>query len=224
MFHRKGFATRSFGFFLASLSITNWLVLINIISFFAPSIGILAFNAQNIYDFVAIKPANILAGNYIWTFATSMFSHAGFFHLFVNMLSLFFIGSFVEKIIGRKRFLWFYLLSGLFAGIMFVALSLIFKQDLNTYAVGASGAIFGIAGLLAVLTPRLPVLVFFIIPMPMWLAVIFLLAGLWALSYSFGLPIGNTAHLGGAIAGFAYGFYLRIKYAKKVQMLGQFFR
>ena len=172
---------------------------------------------------IALMPAMVLSGKAIWTFVTSMFMHAGFGHLFVNMISLMFIGSFVEKLVGKKRFIWLYLAAGLFAGLFFVGIAALTGSDLNVYAVGASGAIFGLGGLLAVLTPRLPVLVFFIIPMPMWMAMAFLMVGLWALSLGLGLPIGNTAHLGGLIVGLGYGFYLKRKYPKKTQMISKYF-
>jgi hypothetical protein len=126
-------------------------------------------------------------------------------------------------LIGKKRFIWLYLSSGLFAGIFFVLIALVTGADLNVYAVGASGAIFGLGGILAVLTPRLPVLVFFIIPMPMWVAMIFLIGVLWLLSASLGLPIGNVAHLGGFIVGLAYGFYLKQKYPRKASMISRYF-
>jgi len=188
---------------------------------------VLGFNAftceSNICSDVSLRPNDVLGGNNLWTFFTSMFMHAGLTHLFVNMLSLVFIGGFVEKLIGKKRFIWLYLGSGLFAGIFFVLVALITGTDLNVFAVGASGAIFGLGGLLAVLTPRLPVLVFFIIPMPMWVAMIFLIGVLWLLSASLSLPIGNVAHLGGFIVGLAYGFYLKQKYPRKASMISRYF-
>jgi len=208
--------------FFLNLSITNLLVLINIVIFIIASI-FLAYN-QNFIDYIALKPENILQLKNLWTLITSMFMHGSIAHLFVNMLSLMFIGNFVEKIIGRKRFFWFYLLSGIIAGLVFVLLALIFNSELNVYAVGASGAIFALGGLLMILTPKLPVLVFFIIPMPMWIAMIFLLVALWLISFLAGLPIGNTAHLGGLLAGVIYGLYLRQKYKKKVLMLNRMFR
>jgi len=79
------------------------------------------------------------------------------------MFSLYFIGRFLEKIIGRKRFLIFYLISGIFASILFVLLSVFFGStiigrsifgDPIVFGVGASGAIFGLLGLSAVLTPK----------------------------------------------------------------------
>jgi membrane associated rhomboid family serine protease len=141
----------------------------------------------------------------------------------MNMMSLMFLGSFLERIIGGKRFILFYFASGIFAGLFFVLSALMFKMDLNTAAVGASGAIFGIAGVLAVLVPKLPVYIMFIpIAAPMWLAVIILLLGLWILSLVAGAQIGNTAHLGGLIAGLAYGFYLRQRHKRKVLMINRF--
>jgi len=219
---KKHLKPKLFSYLFSNLSVTNWIILINIIFFFFAFL-LLAQN-QSFLDYIALKPSNILQGKKLWTILTSMFMHGSLSHLFVNMISLMFIGNFVEQIIGRKRFFWFYMLSGLVAGLFFVFLALIFSNELNIYAVGASGAIFGLGGLLMILTPRLPVLLFFVIPMPMWLAMLFLLFGLWLISLFAGLPIGNTAHLGGLICGLVFGFYLRKKYKKKVMVLNRMFR
>lgn len=201
--------------------ITNKIIIVNVIFFFV--FWILTLINQNVFDYIALKPSNILSGRNLWTILTSMFMHGSFSHLFVNMISLFFVGNFVEKLIGRKRFLIFYLTGGIIAGLSFVFLSLIFKSEFDIYAVGASGAIFALAALLMILIPRLPVLVFFIIPMPLWAGMIFLLFGLWIVSYLAGLPIGNTAHLGGFLIGLAYGIYLKMKYPRRVEMLRMYF-
>jgi membrane associated rhomboid family serine protease len=148
--------------------------------------------------------------------------HANLAHLFVNMVSLYFVGNFVERLIGKKRLAIFYLASGIIAGLFFVFLALIFQAELNVYAVGASGAIFGLAALLMILIPRLPVLVFFILPMPLWAAMMVLLFGLWIISIFAGLPIGNTAHFGGFVCGVVFGSYLRYKYKRKVKLLNAY--
>ena len=202
---------------------TGWIILINIVAFIFFLIALNRFDEFTVIDLVALKPAAILAGQNIWTFITSMFMHAGLWHLAANMISLMFIGSFVEKLIGKKRFLLVYFSAGIFAGILFVLLAKLTGTGLNVYAVGASGAIFGLGGLLAVLTPRLPVLVFFIIPMPMWLAMIALLGILWIISLGLNIPIGNIAHLGGLIVGLAYGFFLKAKYPRKTKMIAKYF-
>jgi hypothetical protein len=201
-------------------SVTNKIILVNIAVFVAVTI-FLMFN-QGFLDYVALKPSNILQGKMLWTIFTSMFMHGSVAHLFVNMLSLFFIGNFVERLIGRKRFLIFYILAGLVAAMFFVLLAFVFSSEMNSYAVGASGAIFALGALLMILVPRLPVLVFFVLPMPLWLGMLVLLFGIWILSYFAGIPIGNTAHLGGFLIGLAYGIWLRIKYKKKVRMLSYY--
>jgi len=215
-------------------SITNWLIIINVVVF------ILVFSlitfleksfSNNIFSWVALQPNAFFSGQ-IWQLLTSMFMHGNFTHLFVNMISLFFIGNFIEKLIGRKRFFSLYIISGLFAGLFFVFLSYflgiselgarIFGSP-EIFAVGASGAIFALAGLLAILTPKLKVYVFFIIPMQMWFAMVVLLGGFWLASFFGNLPIGNTAHLGGLLVGAGYALYLRKKYPTKTKRLATFF-
>jgi len=207
----------------SELSYTSILIGINVVIFvlFFLLLGIV--DEDQLVSLIALMPAIVLSGSNLWTFVTSMFMHAGIGHLFVNMVSLMFIGNFVEKLIGKKRFIWLYFIGGLFAGLFFVLVALVTGMDLNVYAVGASGAIFALGGLLAVLTPRLPVLVFFVIPMPMWAAMIFLMFGLWALSLGLGLPIGNIAHLGGLLVGLGYGFYLRKRYPRKTKLISRHF-
>lgn len=208
--------------FFSSLSVNTLLILINVFAFVVFSL-LIYLNIISI-DIIAIKPSNIFQGKYLWTFLTSMFMHGGFFHLLVNMLSLFFVGSLIEKLIGRKRYIWFYILSGIFAGLFFVLSALVFASDMNTYAVGASGALFGLIGLLVLLTPNLPVYVMFIpIPIKMKYAAPGMLVILWLISVAGNVPIGNTAHLGGLVIGLIYGLYLRNKYKNKTRYISKQF-
>jgi len=211
---------------------TSWIILINVVAFIGFFILISTLGEQQAVNILALQPAAVLSGFTIWAFLTSMFLHANLTHLFVNMISLMFIGSFVERLIGNKRFIMLYFVAGLFAGLFFVVLAGLFgNTEIGaklfgsplTFAVGASGAIFGLGGLLAVLTPKLKVLLFFIIPMPMWFAMVGMLGILWLLSFSVGLPIGNAAHLGGLLVGVAYGFYLKHKYPRKTAMISKYF-
>lgn len=142
------------------LSLTNWIIILNLIIFLFLHLSI-AFFGENILPLVALQ-ANLFFSGTIWTIFTSMFLHIEIWHLLANMISLFFIGNFAEKLIGRKRFFWLYLISGLFAGLFYVTLSYLFgssgigeKIFINPgiFAVGASGAIFSLLGLLAILTP-----------------------------------------------------------------------
>lgn len=146
---------------LNSISLNTILIAVNVIAFIVFTI-LISLKFISI-DFIAIKPSNILQGKYLWTFITSMFMHANFFHLLVNMFSLFFIGSLIEKIIGRKRYFWFYILSGIFAGLVYSLFAYFLGGSVlgarvfgspDTLALGASGAIFGLVGLLAILIPK----------------------------------------------------------------------
>lgn len=202
-------------------NVTLTLILINIIAFI---LFLILLRLEIPLDYIAIKPANILQGKYLWTFITSMFMHGGIFHIFANMFSLLFVGNLIEKILGSKRYFYFYMTSGLFAGLFFVLASLIFPIDFNTFAVGASGALFGLVGLLVLLTPNLPVFIMFIpIPIKIKYAGPGILIVLWLVSIAGDIPIGNTAHLGGLIIGIIYGLYLRKKYRRKTEYLRKIF-
>ena len=205
------------------ISVTAVLIVTTILLYAIFSI-LVSFGILSI-DYIALNPANIVNKLYLWTFVTSIFMHGGIFHLFVNMLSLFFVGSLLEKILGKKRYFLFYLSAGIFAGILFLLSSFIFTSDFNLYAVGASGAIFGLIGVLMFLTPNLPVYLMFIpVPVKMKYAAPAMLVLLWIVSVSLSVPIGNVAHFGGFLVGIFYGLYLRKTYPNKVNYLSKYFR
>ncbi len=218
--------------FIPNLSINTWIIILNVFLFFV--FFILVSSGILTWDHIALKPSNILQGKYLWTFLTSMFMHAGFLHIFVNMFSLFFIGTLLQRILGQKRYLYFYLIAGIFAGLFFVALTFLTKDfswadslvgSVDSLAVGASGALFGLIGLMMFLTPNLPVYIMFIpIPIKIKYAAPGMLIVLWLISAAGNIPIGNTAHLGGLIAGLVYGLYLRNRYKNKVRAINKFFR
>ncbi|MBU0894132.1 MAG: rhomboid family intramembrane serine protease [Nanoarchaeota archaeon] len=214
--------------FLSGLSVNTNIILLNVVAYIVFSL--LLYLEILPIDSIAIKPSNILGGKFLWTFLTSMFMHAGLIHLFVNMFSLFFIGGLVQRILGPKRYLYFYLIAGLFAALFFVLGGVIFPEDFEAYAVGASGALFGLVGLLVLLTPNLPVYLMFIpIPIKMKYAGPGILIVLWLISQApvvFGgqrISIGNTAHLGGFVIGLIYGLYLKSHYKNKIRMIGKHF-
>ena len=220
-----------FGSYFRRFSVTTWIIIANIIVFIFAFLFMGIFGTDKVLSLIALQPKAFFNGM-VWQLLTSMFMHGNFTHLFVNMISLFFIGNFVEKLIGRKRFFWFYMLSGLIAGLFFVVIAYFFGNteigirifgSPEIFAVGASGAIFALGGLLAILTPKLRVYVFFIIPMQMWVAMVVLLVVLWAASVGAGLPFGNTAHLGGLLVGVVYALYLKNKYKRKTQLIARYF-
>jgi membrane associated rhomboid family serine protease len=226
-----------FGLMFEDMSITSWLIWINVLFFIiAILLGVLSSPdcSETVCNYIAIQPANFFNSGYVWTLLTSMFMHGGLFHLFINMFVLFSLGGLSEKIIGRKRFLWFYILSGIFAGLVFVFMAYFLGNNglgerivssPTTFAVGASGAIFAIAGLFVVLTPKLKFYIIFLpfFSLPAYIMIPLVLFLTWIVSSGTGLPVGNTAHFGGLIAGLLYGFYLKNKYKRKTKVISELF-
>lgn len=224
---------RRIGFFsIRDWKVVTWLIWINVI-FSSIALILWALYPDSIKYF-ALNPANILHGKYIWTLITHMFVHGGIGHLLVNMIVLFSLGGLSEKILGRKRFLWFYLISGLFAGLLSVVLSGFFGYGVwervfggaDLFMVGASGAIFAIAGLYVVLLPRLKFMIIFLpfFSFPAYIIIPGALVVMWGLSIFAGWPIGNVAHFGGFLSGIVYGLYLKGKYPRKIRMLRRMIR
>jgi membrane associated rhomboid family serine protease len=270
------------GLFGFQWTLTNWIIAVTV-AFYLVFWLVIAF-LPAIQNYFVLTPALVISDYRVWTLLTSMFLHANFVHLFVNMFSLFFLGRVVEQIIGRKRYFWFYLVAGIAGALFFIGgaylAQYIFHGDMlfgspMTAAVGASGALFGLLGLLAMLIPSqrvylivgplvlivgqvilgsfLPanvngvlsfiisfLFIFMLIGMfsgnvflrriampvnlPLWLAPIVAIVPLFVISFFVALPIGNTAHIGGLVAGLIYGAYLRKRYSRKVAMLGRAFR
>jgi len=140
-----------------------------------------------------------------WTLVTAVFLHGDIVHLLYNMFALVLFGMILEQIIGKKKFLAIFFLSGLFASIG--------TLFLYRAALGASGAIFGILGTLAMIRPRMQVWVSYI-PMPMIVA-----CAVWAITDLVGLfvPSGtaNLAHLVGLFFGIGVGLYLRKNFGER---------
>jgi len=135
-----------------------------------------------------------------WILVTSMFLHANVNHLFFNMYALFIFGPLLEQRIGVKRFLSIYIFSGIIAAII--------SSYFYPIALGASGAIMGIIGVLIILMPDLKLLLFFIIPMPLWFAgIIYALTDIFGIFFPSG--VGNIAHLVGLACGLLYGLYIK---------------
>lgn len=142
--------------------------------------------------------------NHPWMLITAIFMHANFWHIFFNMFAILIFGPVLEQRIGSKKFLFLYLVGGIFANII----GLFFYER----ALGASGAIMALLGTLIFLMPRLKVWIWGIVPLPLWAAGI-----LWFALDLFGTldptsGIGNVAHIAGMIFGLLYGYYLKSKY------------
>jgi membrane associated rhomboid family serine protease len=160
--------------------------------------------APQAIDLLAVQRTSLV--NRPWTVVTSLFVHAGWFHILGNMYMLWFYGDSLERVIGERKFLALYFVGGLIGNAAFLLIA-----SPMASAIGASGAVFAIGGALAVVRPKLKVMLFPIpIPMDLWVSVILsavILGILPALSqYTY---IGWQAHLGGLVTGLAFGWYFR---------------
>ena len=176
-------------------------------------ICIIVFVLQNlISSFTELFVLNELAYSQYWRFLTAIFLHGSIVHLFYNLFALALFGFILEKLIGSNKFLLVFFFSGIIANII----------SINFYAssLGASGAIMGILGCLAVIKPMMMVLAFGF-PMPMFIASILWVTGdiLGALGAFGNSGIGNIAHLSGIAVGFLVGLFLREWRTAKKQLI-----
>jgi hypothetical protein len=163
-------------------------------------ICIVIFIFQNLIPgFTNLLILNQLSFSQPWRFLTSIFLHGSLIHLTYNLFALILFGLILEKLIGSKKFLIIFFLSGIFASLISV--------NFYNSSLGASGAIFGIIGTLAVIKPLMPVWAFGLI-LPMFLAAIFWIVGdLLGFLYASD-NIGHLSHLAGLGLGVIYGLVL----------------
>ena len=154
----------------------------------------------------------------VWRFIGFQFVHAFPAHLLFNMIAIYFFGPLVERHLGSKRFLAFYLLCGMCGALLYLLLNLggtlagagggipfLLFDRLDTNLVGASAGVLGILLAGAFLAPQARVLVFFVLPMRLaTLAWVLVGISLLTLYRQGGNAGGEAAHLGGAIAGFYF--------------------
>lgn len=137
-----------------------------------------------------------------WTLLSSLFAHFSLWHLFGNLLFLYFAGNTYEQFFGRKRLLKLYLLGGLAGNLSEILAQFIFPalQDSSFSVVGASGAIMAIFIALAVSQPHLKVQLFGIFPLRIYMiAIFFFLKDLTGVGTED--QVAHFAHLGGALCG-----------------------
>jgi len=139
-----------------------------------------------------------------WRLLTYQFLHADPWHIFGNMLGLFFLGPSLERFWGSRRFVLFYLGCGVAGGLTYILLATLGWLSAGLM-VGASGAVLGIVAACAVLFPHFT-LVYFIFPVPIRILAVGLML-IYTINVLVGVGQGgaggDAAHIGGMLAGFA---------------------
>ena len=166
-----------------------------------------------------------------WQPITHMFMHDGFWHIFFNMYSLVMFGMVVERALGTKRFIWFYLITGLGAVLLHTGVEFLqVKQLLKEYAgvpaqtiynsirhvLGASGAVYGVLVAFAMLYPEAKLTLIFppITLDAKWWVIIFIGIELFTGVTGTQMGVAHFAHLGGALFG-----WLLIRYWRKKRVI-----
>ena len=138
-----------------------------------------------------------------WTIFTYMFLHLDFFHLFWNLILLYFTGTMFIEYLGGKRFVTAYIGGGLAGAILyFVVYNVSNVFEGQSMLLGASAGVWGVVAALTFYVPNMPVRLFFVLQVKLWHVAIFMFIGdLLSLS-RFENPGGMLAHFGGALFGY----------------------
>lgn len=211
-------------------TITKNLLIINVLMFLAT--WVFGLKGIELSDYLGLH--FFMAGDFrIYQFITYMFMHGGFQHIFFNMFALWMFGVVVENTWGPKKFLFYYIVCGIGAGLVqelvqysnYVIEGMASFQTVNTgdavlpmdqylnlwNTVGASGAVYGILLAFGMLYPEQRI---FIFPLPVpikakWFVMIYVAIELFSALGTMGDGIAHFAHLGGMLFG-----WLIIKYWK----------
>ena len=168
------------------------IIILNVVVFLATSL------VPAIKDLLMLWPVD--SGYFMpYQLFSYMFAHGGFMHIFFNMLALASFGPILENYWGDKRFLIFYLATGIGAGLIYGGINLLMGG--GGPMLGASGAIYGILMAFGMVFPNLEIMLLFP-PIPLKAKYMVFVMGFmtWALDSSG--SVAHSAHFGGALVAF----------------------
>ena len=177
----------------------KWLLISNTAVFLIWTLGPIGFQ-QDVLNYFALN--KVISIRLVWQLFTYLFLHGGVFHLVFNMLALWMFGSPLESDWGTRRFLRYYFICGVGAGLFDLVLNLILGGGRPT--IGASGAIYGVLLAFGVCYPEQTVLMNFLFPIKAkYMVAIYAAIALYS-SLGVNSGVSNIAHLGGMVVGFVY--------------------
>jgi len=148
----------------------------------------------------------------VWQLITYQFMHGGFSHIFFNMFGLWMFGANIEEIFGSKKFLIFYLLAGVSAGLLHLFAAPLFGGA-EAVTLGASGAVYGVMIAYAMFFPDNLIFIYFLIPVKAKYLIGFLIVIEFLAVDSASSNVAHLAHLGGALFAFLYILFDKNSYA-----------
>lgn len=161
----------------------------------------MVLQTRSLEVFFGLRPRSVTHDLMVWQFVTYMFLHGGPFHLFWNMLTLFMFGNDLERQWGTRRFLRYYFITGVGAGLC----SWLVAPESPATIIGASGAIYGVLLAYGLLYPNRVIYLYFLMPVKIKYFVIFIgfLSFYSTIGQSSGDGVAHIAHLGGMLVGLA---------------------
>jgi len=148
-------------------TVVGWLILVNVVVYVADWVLL----EGRLTERFRLSVGTLSSPWEWWQFVTYGFLHAREpQHIVFNMLVLFFLGRDIEELYGPKEFLLIYLALLAFGGVTWAAVGKLQDAPDLVYVVGASGAVSGVVILYALNFPRRMLLLFFVIPVPAWVA------------------------------------------------------
>jgi membrane associated rhomboid family serine protease len=151
--------------------------------------------------YLGLIPVRVTRDLMLWQLVTYMFLHGGVFHIFFNMLTLFMFGNELERYWGTRRFLNYYFITGIGAGIC----SWIVAIHSWAIIIGASGAIYGLLLAYGLTYPNRIVYINFLLPIKVKWLVLIMGAAAFLNSLGGAEPgVANIAHLGGMLVGYLF--------------------
>lgn len=184
------------------------LIIANVAVFLTVNIGVNIAHV-NLLPYLALPVSTNEFIYKFWTLFTYMFTHENLGHVFFNLILLYFSGQMLFAILGEKKLVYIYVMSGLFGGAFLILLGMIFPESFAyNYLIGASASVIGIVMVLAVYAPNMPVNVFLMLEMPYkyFAILVFVLSTVIDFATNTG---GKISHVGGAVFGLIYGYGLK---------------
>jgi membrane associated rhomboid family serine protease len=179
----------------------KWLLIVNVAVFVLWSLGSPEFQ-RGVLRYLALSTEWTAGSLYLWGLFTYLFLHGGVWHLVFNMLTLWMFGSPLERDWGTRRFLKYYFICGIGAGLCDLLANLLLGHRTST--IGASGAIYGLLLAFGVCYPEQTVLMNFLFPIKAkYMVMIYAAIELW-MSIGVNSGVSNIAHLGGMAVGYVY--------------------
>jgi len=181
----------------------KWLIISNIAVYLVYFFGSM-IRREPIFGSLELVPAEVIRGA-VWQLFTYLFLHSltSLWHIVFNMLALWMFGTPIEQTWGTRRFLQYYFICGIGAGVCVVLANLAFGNPYQR-VLGASGAIYGLLLAFGMLFPNQTVLMSFLFPIKAKYMVMIFGAIAFLSSFQTGSTVSNLAHLGGMLFGFVY--------------------